>query len=108
MYISVSDGDKKGKQTFPAGLLFPEMWLALQKSFSLRFPTGAAPMLSAPYLQGLEATAWLRVRGLGSSATRDRQGGEKEAAAGRWKGWSRRPERGFFETLCALLDLFHG
>lgn len=45
MYILVSDRKKKkkGKQMFPARVLFPEMWLALQKSYNLKFPTGAAP-----------------------------------------------------------------
>lgn len=60
---------------------------------------------SAPHPPGLEAAAWLRASG---SATRDREGGEKEAATAKWKGWSRRPKRVVFETLCALLDLFHG
>lgn len=109
MYISVSDREKqkkKRKADISCKTFVSRDVVGTAKELRFKISTVLPLAPSAPHPQQLEDAAWLSAREL-SSFTGDRKG-EKEAAAGRWKGWGRRPERVFFETLCALLDLSLG
>lgn len=105
MYIPVSDGGKtKRKADISCKTFVSRDVVGTAKELGLKFPTVLPLAPSAPHPQRLETAAWLSARAA-SSCVGGRKG-EKEAAAGRWKGWRRRPERVFFEALCALPDLF--